>query len=116
LSQISIKFEPWNATYAPYTDYGLETDMSYYNQENSTRIKDIDALNKHLGVLGKLERVVLADVEECWVWYGGDGVGILRWREDPEVNEDAGKAEGGGSIYERSARAWTRDLSIRREL
>jgi hypothetical protein len=115
LSQISIKFEPWNATYAPYTDYGLETDVSYYTQENSLRSKDIDSLNKHLGVAGKLERVVSLDMNECWVWYGRkDGLEILRWSEHPEV--EAGIVDGIGRMYERSARAWTRDLSIRREL
>jgi hypothetical protein len=117
LSQISIKFEPWNAAYAPYTDYGLETDASYYSQENSARSKDIDALNKHLGVAGKLERVVTADVEECWVWDGGkDGVGTLEWRDHPEVDDEVRVAAGVGSVYERSAKAWTRDLTIRREL
>jgi hypothetical protein len=107
LSQISIKFEPWNAAYAPYTDYGLETDVSYYSQENSARSKDIETLNRHLGVTGKLERVVTADVEECWVWDGSkDGLGTLRWKDHPEVDDEVGV----------SARAWTRDLTIRREL
>jgi hypothetical protein len=117
LSQISVKFEPWTAAYAPYTDYGLETDVSYYTQENSTRRKDIETLNKHLDVAAKLERVVSADMEECWVWREGkDGVGTLRWREHPEVDAGAVLEESPGSMYERSARAWIRDLSIRREL
>ncbi|KAE9379975.1 hypothetical protein N431DRAFT_394414 [Stipitochalara longipes BDJ] len=116
LSQISIKFEPWIAAYAPYTDYGLETDVSYYSQENGARSKDIVALNRHLGITGRLERVVPADVVECWVWDGGkDGLRFLRWRDHPEVDKEV-VAEGKVSTYERSARAWTRDLSIRREL
>jgi len=106
LSQISIKFEPWTAAYAPYTDYGLETDVSYYTQENSSRRKDIETLNKHLDVAATLERVVPADVEECWVWRARkDGVGSLRWREHPEVDAGAGLEESLGSMYERSARA-----------
>lgn len=117
MSQINIKFEPWTAAYAPYTDYGLETDVSYYSQENSVRSKDIQTLNKHLGIAAKLERVVSTDVEECWVWDGGkDGVGTLRWTDHPEVGDEVEVAQGVGSVYERSARAWTRDLSIRREL
>ena len=116
VSQINIRFEPWTAAYAPYTDYGLETDASHYNQENST-IKDIEALNRHLGVVGKLWRVVTADVEERWFWDAGKGgVGTLTWMDHPEVNDQAVAEEGKGNLYERSARAWTRDLAIRREL
>jgi len=85
LSKIAIKFEPWVPAYAPYADYGLETDVSYYIPENSDRSKDIESLNAHLGIRGKLERVVPADVEECWVW---DGLGVLWWREHPEVGEE----------------------------
>jgi hypothetical protein len=114
---VRIKFEPWTAAYAPYTDYGLETDVSYYTQENSTRSKDIETLNKHLSVAAKLERVVSADVEECWVWDAGKyGIGTLQWRDHPEVDEQARVEEGVRNLYARSARAWTRDLSIRREL
>jgi hypothetical protein len=117
ISQINIRFEPWTAAYAPYTDYGLETDVSYYNQEISARRKDIEALNRHLSVVGTLWRVVTADVEECWIWDAGKGgVGTLRWMDHPEVNDQAAIEAGKGNVYERSARAWTRDLSIRREL
>jgi hypothetical protein len=86
LSKIAIKFEPWVPAYAPYTDYGLETDVSYYSPENSDRSKDIESLNAYLGLREKLERVVPADAEECWVWDGG--LGVLWWREHPEVGEE----------------------------
>jgi hypothetical protein len=86
LSKITIKFEPWVPAYAPYTDYGLETDVSYYSLENNDRSKDIESLNAHLGITGKVERVVPADVEECWVWDGG--LGVLWWRQHPEVGEE----------------------------
>jgi len=90
--------------------------VSYYSQENAARSKDIMDLNRHLGVIGRLERVVPADVEECWVWDGEKGgLGTLRWRDHPEADEQM-EFLGQGSMYERSARAWTRDLSIRREL
>ena len=117
LSQITIKFEPWAAAYVPYTDYGLETDVSYYHQETSLLNKDIESLNARLGIMGKLERVVSADVEECWFWDGGKGgLGALRWKENPDVADGREIVDGLGNLLERSARAWTRDLSIRREL
>ena len=90
--------------------------MSYYSEEDSSRSRDIFFLNRYLGVTGRLERVVPADVVECWVWDGGKaGLGILRWRDFPEVDEVV-VTEAQESMYERSSRAWTRDLSIRREL
>lgn len=64
-----------------------------------------------LGIVGRLERVVELSECECWVWDGG--VGGLRWREKVDEREEEG---GVGSVYERSARAWRRDLSIRRDL
>jgi hypothetical protein len=103
-------------------DWGDGNRISGARWEARVRDSDIERIDRCLGVAGRLEEP--EEPEESidlndggwamWVW-GRNGGGSLSWR-DRQSQADAERISAVHSLHERSARAWKRDLTIRREL
>lgn len=109
IERISVRWWEWGDGYS----------IGEAQWEARVRDSDIERIDRCLGVAGRVEgpeeSIDLSDGGwVMWVWRR-DGGGSLSWR-DRQSQADAERISAVHSLHERSARAWKRDLTIRREL